>query len=288
MWLALRAWHIWAPGGVGFSFFSVILSFQSSKPCQWTWAAAASGVVETAGLVSMAVHQLLIHVAQAPPHGPLLTFLRPSRGLANQRWWTRLALQWWLSPSRKPNRSPADITCTPPVSVTAICRTVTVHFHISSFVFLKLLWCSSPHSLPHRRPSSTLTAPSALVCLSSFSWESPAYISAPSTGRVCHSPHGDLSSIPAIAPFWPHHDPCTSASAVYPPPLWFRCCSGAALAHGAPGPAASYTCTGGLSAEAPSTWDAAEDGGSEAQVDAASNVSIPIVWSFFFTPSFKT
>lgn len=157
----------------------------------------------------------------------------------------------------------------------------------SQFLFsvLKAFMVSSPHSLTHRWPSSTLTASSALVCLSPFSWESPAYISAPSTGRICHSPHSDLSSIPAIAPFWPRHDPCTSASAVYPPPLWFRCCSGAALAHGAPGPAASYTCTGGLSAEAPSTWDAAEDGGSEAQDDAASNVSIYIIC---FIPSFKT
>lgn len=225
----------------------------------------------------MAVHQLLIRAAQAPPHGPLLTFLRPSRDLANQRWWTHLALQWWLSPSLKPNPSPADIICTPHVSLTAIYRTVMVLFHSSPLVFLKLLWFSSPHSLTHRWRSSTLTASSALVCLSSFSWESPAYISAPSTGRLCHSPHSDLSSIPAIAPFWPRHDPCTSASAVYPPPLWFRCCSGAALAHGAPDPATSYTCTGGLSAEAPSTWDAAEDGGSEAQVDAASNVSIHII-----------
>lgn len=210
-------------------------------------------MVETAGLVSMAVHQLLIRAAQAPPHGPLLTFLRPSRDLANQRWWTHLALQWWLSPSLKPNPSPADIICTPHVSLTAIYRTVMVLFHSSPLVFLKLLWFSSPHSLTHRWRSSTLTASSALVCLSSFSWESPAYISAPSTGRLCHSPHSDLSSIPAIAPFWPRHDPCTSASAVYPPPLWFRCCSGAAFAHGAPDPATSYTCTGGLSAEAPST-----------------------------------
>lgn len=233
----------------------------------------------------MAVHQLLIRAAQAPPPGPLLTFLRPSRGLANQQWWTHLALRWWLSPSHKPNPSPADITCTPHVSIMAICRTVMVHFHISSFVFLKLLWFSSPYSLTHRWLSSTLPASSALVCLSSFSRESPAYISAPSAGRLCHSPHCDLSSIPAIAPFWPHHDPCTPAPAVYPPPLWFRCCSGAALAHGAPDPAASHTCTGGLSAEAPSTRDAAEDGGSEAQVDAASNVSIPFF--IFFTPSFK-
>lgn len=164
--------------------------------------------------------------------------------------------------------------------------------HNSNGAFSHFLLCGSkafngflhPFSLLHRRPSSTLPASPALVCLSSFSWEPPAYVSAPSTGRLCHSPHCDLPSIPAIAPFWPHHDPCTSASAVYPPPLWFRCCSGAALAHGAPGPAASHTCTGGLSAEAPSTRDAAEDGGSEAQVDAASNVSIPF---FSPTPSFK-
>lgn len=140
-------------------------------------------MVETAGRVSMAVHQLLIHAAQAPPHGRLLTFLRPSRGRANQRWWTHLALQWWLSPSRKPSPSPADIICTPHVSLTATySRTVMVLFHIYSLVFLKLLWFSSPHSLKHRWPSSTLTASSAFICLSSFSWESPAYISAPSTG----------------------------------------------------------------------------------------------------------
>lgn len=227
----------------------------------------------------MAAHRLLIHAAPAPPHGPLLTFLRPSRGPANQLWWTHLALQWWLSPSHKPNPSPADIIYTPPVSMPALWWTVAVLLfsHISSLVFLKLLWFSSPHSLMHRWPSSTLTASSDLFCLSSRSWESPAYISAPSTGGLCHSPHSDLSS---IAPFWPRHDPCTSASSVYPPPLWFWCRSGAALAHRSPDPAAPHTCTGGLSAEAPSTWDAAENGSSEAPVDAASNVSIAITPPF--------
>lgn len=150
-----------------------------------------------------------------------------------------------------------------------------VLFHISSFVFLK-----PPHSLMRRWPSSTLTASSALVILSSLSRDSPAYVSAASTGRLCDSPHGDLSSIPTIASFWPRHDPCTSTSTVHPPPLWLRRSAGTALAHRSPGPAAPYTCTGGLSAEAPSTWDAAEDGGSAAQVDAASNVSIAIIFLF--------
>lgn len=103
-----------------YPFSQIFLSFHYSKPCQWIWAAAASGAVETAGLVSMAVRQLLIRAAQAPPHGPLRTFLKPSRGPASQLWWTRLALQWWPSPSHKRNPSPADIICTPHVSLAAV------------------------------------------------------------------------------------------------------------------------------------------------------------------------
>lgn len=111
----LGSWRCWF-----ILFPQTFLSFLYSKPCQWIWAAAASGAVETAGLVSTAVRQLLIRAAQAPPHGPLRTFLKPSQGPANQLWWTRLALQWWPSPSHKPNPSPADIICTPHVSLAAV------------------------------------------------------------------------------------------------------------------------------------------------------------------------
>ncbi|CAF99592.1 unnamed protein product [Tetraodon nigroviridis] len=91
-------------------------------------------------------------------------------------------------------------------------------------------------------------------------------------------------------PSLPSHPSGHAMTPAPPPPLSTHHLSGSGaalaqhIAHGAPDPAASYTCTGGLSAEAPSTRDAAEDGGSEAPVDAASNVSIP---SFSFTPSFK-
>lgn len=94
-----------------------------SKLCQWTWATAVFGAVETTGLVSMAAPQPLTRAAQAPPRGLLLTFPRPPLGLASQLWWTRSAPPWWLSPSHKHNHSPADITCTPPVSTLLSCRT---------------------------------------------------------------------------------------------------------------------------------------------------------------------
>lgn len=92
-----------------------------SKLCQWTWATAVFGAVETVGLVSMAAPQPLTRAAQAPPHGLLLTFPRPPLGPASQLWWTHSAPPWWLSPSHKHNPSPADITCTPPVSTLRSC-----------------------------------------------------------------------------------------------------------------------------------------------------------------------
>jgi len=88
--------------------FAFLLS-SHSKLCQWTWATAAFGVVETAGLVSMAAHQPLTRAAQAPPHGLLLMFHMPPLGPASQLWWTHSAPPWWLSHKHSP--SPADITC---------------------------------------------------------------------------------------------------------------------------------------------------------------------------------
>lgn len=93
-----------------------------SKLCPWTWAAAASGAEETAGLVSMAARPPLTLAARAPPRGPLLTFLRPRRGPASLLQWTRLAPRWWLSPSLSRNPSPADTTCILPVSTLSACR----------------------------------------------------------------------------------------------------------------------------------------------------------------------
>lgn len=100
----------------GFSFL------WRSKLFPWTWAAAASGAEETAGLVSMAARPPLTLAARAPPRGPLLTFLRPPRGPASLLQWTRLAPRWWLSPSLSRNPSPADTTCILPVSTLSACR----------------------------------------------------------------------------------------------------------------------------------------------------------------------
>lgn len=138
------------------------------------------------------------------------------------------------------------------------------------FSFLKPRWLSS-----------TLTASSALLCLSSFPWEPPTYTSAPSTRRLCHSPHCHLSSATAVSPLRPRCAPCPSPSSVYPPPLWFKCPTGPAPAYGSPVPAAPYAGAGGVGAEAPSTRDAAEDGGPEAQNDAAPDVSTSITQLVF-------
>lgn len=136
--------------------------------------------------------------------------------------------------------------------------------------------------LKPRWPSSTLTASSALLCLPPLPWEPPTHASAPSTRRLCHSPHCNLSSATVIAPFGPRRAPCTSPSSVYPPPLWFKCPAGAAPALGSPDPASPHTGTRGLGAEAPSTRDAAEDGGPEAQDDAAPHVSTTVTSLCFF------
>lgn len=111
-------------------------SLWHSKLCPWTWAAAASGAEETAGLVSMAARPPLTLAVRAPPRGPLLTFLRPPRGPASLLQWTRLAPRWWLSPSLSRNPSPADTTCILPVSTLSACRmratTKTAIWHQSS------------------------------------------------------------------------------------------------------------------------------------------------------------
>lgn len=99
-------------------FFLKCLSSFHSKLCQWTWATAAFGAVETVGRVSMAALQPLTLAAQVPPHGPLLMFPSPPLGPVSQVWWTHSTPLWWLSPSRKHNPSPADITCTQLVSTT--------------------------------------------------------------------------------------------------------------------------------------------------------------------------
>lgn len=103
-----------------------------SKLCQWTWATAVFGVVETAGLVSMAAPRPLTRAAQGPPHGLLLMFPSPPLGPASQLWWTPSAPPWWLSPSHKHNPSLADITCTPHVSVPPTCSPRNQTFNTGS------------------------------------------------------------------------------------------------------------------------------------------------------------
>lgn len=115
-----------------------------SKLCQWTWATAVFGVVETPGLVSMAAPRPLTRAAQAPPRGLLLMFPSPPLGPASQLWWTPSAQPWWLSPSHKRNPSLADITCTPNVSVPLHAALHTRH---SSEFFQSDFWALLLHSL---------------------------------------------------------------------------------------------------------------------------------------------
>lgn len=146
-----------------------------------------------------------------------------------------------------------------------MCCSKSVLLHVFPLSFLTPRWLSS-----------TLAASSAPLRLPSFPWEPPTHTAGPYTRGLCHSPHCHLSSATAIPPFRPRCAPCPSPSSVHPPPLQFQCPSGPAPACGPPGPAAPHAGAGGLGAAAPSARDAAEDGGPEAQDDAAPYVSTTI------------
>lgn len=123
--------------------------------------------------------------------------------------------------------------------------------------------------------SNTIAASSALLCLPSFPWKPPTFRSASSTGRISHSPH--LPYVTVIPPARSRRAPCPAPSSVYPPPLQFKRPACPAPSYGPPDPAAPPATSGAFGAAAPSARDAAEDGGSEAEDDAAPHVSISIL-----------
>ncbi|MEQ2208437.1 hypothetical protein XENOCAPTIV_030709 [Xenoophorus captivus] len=126
-------------------------------------------------------------------------------------------------------------------------------------------------SLNSRWLSNTITASSALLRLPSLPRKPPTHTSGSSAGRISHS--SLLSYSTATPPFRSLCSPWTSPSPFCPPPPHLKRSPGPAPSTGPPDPAAPYAASGAFGAKDPSARDAAEDGGSEKEDDAAPHVS---------------
>ncbi|MEQ2160784.1 hypothetical protein GOODEAATRI_002939 [Goodea atripinnis] len=176
--------------------------------------------------------------------------------------------------SRQPALSTATATLT-------ILSTISITQHHSPrepyhFKSRAALWNAPVLCLPPVLEwlSNTITASSALLRLPSLPRKPPTHTSGSSARRISYS--SLLSYSTATPPFRSLCSPWTSPSPFCPPPLHLKRSPGPAPSTGPPDPAAPYAASGAFGAKDPSARDAAEDGGSEEEDDAAPHVSIRV------------